>query len=385
MTDSKNNTILVIDDDKEILTVLSIYLRKFEYTVLTASHTDSALRVVEEAMPNLILLDIMMPDVGGFEVCRRIKSNEITQHIPVIFMTARSSTPDKVKGLEIGAVDYITKPFDNNELLARINTHLTVSNLQRDLQEQITLRDNLIAELDAFAHTVAHDLKTPISTVVSYCQLLVQLYESGVADKEQTLTDIKEIEQHSLKASTIVSELLFLSSVRKQDVELEPFDSHEIIQQAVKRLSMLIDEQQAEIVWPEEFPMAKGHAPWVEELWVNYISNAIKYGGRPSLVKLGSTRQDDGLIRFWVKDNGQGLTEEAQASLFTEFSRLGEKNIEGHGLGLSIVRRIAEKLGGQVGVESELGQGSQFYFTLPAADATDPEPTEDAPPEPVQG
>lgn len=376
MTDSKKNTILVIDDDKEILTVLSIYLRKFEYTVLTASHTDSALRVVEEAMPNLILLDIMMPNVGGFEVCRQIKSNEITQHIPIIFMTARTSTPDKVKGLEIGAVDYITKPFDNNELLARINTHLTVSNLQQDLKEQIAVRDNLIAELDAFAHTVAHDLKTPISTVVNYCQLLVELCESGVAEPEQTLKDVKEIEQHSLKAATIVSELLFLSSVRKQDVDLKPFDSHEIAELAIKRLSMLIDEHDAEIVPPEEWSVAKGHAPWVEELWVNYISNAIKYGGRPPRVELGSTRQDDGLIRFWVKDNGQGLTEEAQSSLFTEFSRLGEKAIEGHGLGLSIVRRIAEKLGGQVGVESQLGQGSTFYFTLSAAEANDSEPTE---------
>ncbi len=115
--------------------------------------------------------------------------------------------------------------------------------------------------------------------------------------------------------------------------------------------------------------MALGYGPWVEEVWANYLSNAIQYGGRPPRVELGATEQADGMVRFWVRDNGPGLTPEEQARLFTPFTRLDQVRAKGHGLGLSIVRRIVEKLGGQVGVESEVGRGSVFTFTLPGMDS----------------
>ena len=116
-----------------------------------------------------------------------------------------------------------------------------------------------------------------------------------------------------------------------------------------------------------DWPIASGYAPWIEEVWVNYVSNAIKYGGRPPHIELGATRQANDTIRFWVRDNGGGLTLEEQSRLFTAFTRLHQARAKGHGLGLSIVKRIIEKLGGTVGVESEIGAGSTFYFILPAA------------------
>ena len=141
------------------------------------------------------------------------------------------------------------------------------------------------------------------------------------------------------------------------------------VKQARERLATVITEYQAEIIEPEAWPAALGYAPWVEEVWANYISNGIKYGGRPPRLVLGATPQNDGSIRFWIHDNGQGLTPKAQATLFTEFTRLNELHLEGYGLGLSIVQRIIGKLGGQVGVESEgiPEHGSIFYFTLPKA------------------
>ena len=117
----------------------------------------------------------------------------------------------------------------------------------------------------------------------------------------------------------------------------------------------------------DSWPRALGHAAWVEEVWANYLSNAIKYGGQPPRVMLGAEPQQDGMVRYWVRDNGPGLAPEDQARLFTPFTRLDQVRVKGHGLGLSIVRRIVEKLGGQVGVESQLGQGSTFFFILPAA------------------
>jgi signal transduction histidine kinase len=166
----------------------------------------------------------------------------------------------------------------------------------------------------------------------------------------------------------IIEELLLLAGIRKTDVELEPLDMEVILSEVNKRLAHTIQEYQAELVFPEAWPKAFGYAPWVEEIWVNYLSNALKYGGRPPRVELGATKQADGMVRFWVRDNGPGLSRAEQSRLFVPFTKLAQVRVEGFGLGLSIVRRIVDKLGGQVGVESEgvPGRGSTFSFTLPS-------------------
>jgi signal transduction histidine kinase len=168
--------------------------------------------------------------------------------------------------------------------------------------------------------------------------------------------------------ANIIDELLLLASARQvTDVGVSSLDMASIVDQVRQRLDYMIEEYQAEIVLPQAWPVSWGHGPWVEEVWTNYISNALKYGGQPPRVELGATEQEDGAIRFWVQDNGSGLTSEEQDRLFTPFTRLDQVRAKGHGLGLSIVRRIVERLGGQVGVESQVGQGSVFSFTLPAA------------------
>jgi signal transduction histidine kinase len=154
--------------------------------------------------------------------------------------------------------------------------------------------------------------------------------------------------------------------VRKTEVEIQPLDMDHLVSEVLQRFDSMVAEQQAEILAPQTWPTSLGYGPWIEEVWANYLSNAIKYGGQPPRVVLGATPMPDGMVRFWVRDNGPGLEPESQAQLFTPFTRLALDNTEGHGLGLSIVRRIVEKLGGQVGVESTVGQGSTFYFTLPA-------------------
>jgi signal transduction histidine kinase len=143
-----------------------------------------------------------------------------------------------------------------------------------------------------------------------------------------------------------------------------------LVVQSQERLTTLIDNAQAEIAVADEWPVALGYGPWIEEVWTNYISNAIKYGGDPPRVEIGATAQNNGHVQFWVRDNGAGLTPEEQARLFTPFTRLNEVKVKGHGLGLSIVRRIVEKLGGEVGVESEgvSGKGCIFSFTLPGVE-----------------
>jgi two-component system sensor histidine kinase/response regulator len=221
-------------------------------------------------------------------------------------------------------------------------------------------------ELDAFAHTVAHDLKNPLGLVILWTETL-QLDYADLSD-EQRMDYLEAISQSGRKMNSIIDELLLLASVRSVDAKIGPLDMDSIVAEAQRRLVPLIEERQAEIVLPaeSEWPVALGYAPWIEEVWVNYLSNAIKYGGGPPRVELGAEIQPDGMARFWVRDNGAGLAPEDQARLFTPFTRLNQVRVKGYGLGLSIVRRIVEKLDGQVGITSQAGHGSIFSFTLPA-------------------
>ncbi len=227
-------------------------------------------------------------------------------------------------------------------------------------------RTQLVGELEAFAHTVAHDLKNPLNNVIGYATVLVQ----GNMEKspERAKNHLQVILNNSQKMNNIINELLLLASVRKQDqVPCGPLDMAAIVAEAQERLRLMIEQSGAHITVPSTWPVAAGYPAWVEEVWVNYLSNAIKYGGVPPQVDLGAAAED-GMVRFWVRDNGPGLSPEEQARLFSQFTRLAEARAEGHGLGLSIVRRIVEKLGGTVGVQSTVGEGSTFSFTLPAAE-----------------
>jgi two-component system sensor histidine kinase/response regulator len=178
---------------------------------------------------------------------------------------------------------------------------------------------------------------------------------------------LNAVARNGRKMHDVIEELELLAGIRKAKVELKPLNMGRIIAEVQQRLAYLIDEYQAEITVSEYWPVALGHTPWVEEVWANYLSNALKYGGCPPRIRLGATERSDGMIRFWVRDNGPGLTEEEQAQLFTEFTHLTQTQAGGYGLGLSIVRRIVTKFGGEIGCESEVGQGSVFYFTLPSA------------------
>jgi signal transduction histidine kinase len=219
-------------------------------------------------------------------------------------------------------------------------------------------------ELAAYDHTVAHDLKNPLGLVIGYAQLMEDDY--ATLSDEEIRNYLHTIMQSGQKMSSIIDELLLLAGLRDMKAEMKPLDMIEIVAEARQRLIAMIDESHAEIILPDVWPAASGYGPWVEEVWVNYLSNAIKYGGQPPKLELGARQQSDGLVRFWVHDNGPGIPPEKQPGLFSRFVRLDPERAKGHGLGLSIVQRIVERLGGHVDVESELGQGSTFAFSLRA-------------------
>ncbi len=284
------------------------------------------------------------------------------------------AVPLRVRDQVIGVLEVVNKhdgEFDAHdrflvETLApsaaiAIENARLVENLRQQTAELQTRNE----ELDTFAHTVAHDLKNPVGLIMGYAEVLAQDY-AAMSD-EQRERFLQTVARNGRKMKSIIEELLLLAQVRKMQVEREPLDMAVIVFEAQQRMADMIKECQAEIVLPAEWPIALGYAPWVEEVWVNYFSNAIKYGGLPPRLELGAAAESGGMVRFWVHDNGPGLAPEAEAQLFVPFTRLDQIRVKGHGLGLSIVRRIVEKLGGQVGEESQPGQGSTFFFTLHAA------------------
>jgi PAS domain S-box-containing protein len=238
-----------------------------------------------------------------------------------------------------------------------------MENELRDYQRQLEAQNE---ELRAFNHTVAHDLRSPLTSIMGFAELLNQRLDTITPDKRRE--HLQTIIRVAGKMSNIIDELMLLAGVRETEAVPEPLDMGAIVSEALDRLSYEIKHYQAEVVLPDAaaWPTALGYGPWVEEVWVNYLSNACKYGGRPPRIELGGA-EASGQACFWVIDNGPGLTPEDQAKLFAPFERLHQVRIQGHGLGLSIVRRIVEKLGGQVGVESEPGKGSTFTFCLPRA------------------
>jgi PAS domain S-box-containing protein len=218
-------------------------------------------------------------------------------------------------------------------------------------------------ELDAFAHTVAHDLRNPLGQILGYAHLLADELDPLSAEKTQSA--LAAIEQAARKMDQMMADLLQLAGIGRGEVKIEPLNMGHIVADVRHMLFQMTDEANAVLVVPDTWPVAQGYGPWIEVVWSNYLSNAVKYGGKPPHIELGATIEREGMVRFWVRDNGPGLTPDDQTRLFVPFTRLAPAVTDGNGVGLSIVQRIVERLGGRIGIVSQAGQGSTFSFSLP--------------------
>jgi signal transduction histidine kinase/DNA-binding response OmpR family regulator len=289
--------------------------------------------------------------------------------------TSLLAVPLRVRDTAIGVLEVVNrKSGDFTETDCSLMETLAASgaiaidnaHLVETLRQQTAELQARNEDLNAFAHTVAHDLKTPLGVIVGYADVLTEDLSEALKDDEESRYYLQSIARNGRKMGNIIGELLLLAEIRRTEVQHEHLDMAIVVSEAMQRLSFLIAEKGAEIVLPDAWPTAVGYSPWIEEVWANYLSNGIKYGGQPPHLELGAEVQDDGFVRFWVRDNGPGISPEDQTRLFTPFTQLEHVRVTGHGLGLSIVRRIVEKLGGEVAVGSEVGKGSTFSFTLPA-------------------
>jgi len=239
------------------------------------------------------------------------------------------------------------------------------SSRNRVLEEQINLHEQMIADLESYADNIAHDLKNPIAVISTYMSLLEMDLEGKIPDENYRA--IRNVTTTAEKMNDIVDSLLTLARARKQAIMPQPIEMDEVLRSSIERLALPIEQKNARIHVSHPLPDALGHRSWLEEVWVNYIGNAIKYGGNPPEVHIGAVPLAGGLIRYWISDNGKGLSIDEQTHLFQKFERLGQNKIDGHGLGLTIIKTVVERLGGSVGVTSSgiPGEGSTFSFTLP--------------------
>ncbi|MBN1583027.1 MAG: GAF domain-containing sensor histidine kinase [Anaerolineae bacterium] len=293
--------------------------------------------------------------------------------------------PLRANGHTIGALEVRhgqTNRFDLADL-ALLKSLAALAAMAIASAWQVETSDRRVCELEAcneelalFDCNVAHDLKSPLCRMVGLAEILES--DSGTMSAEEIQHYLSVIAQNGRTLSGMVDAFLLLAGACHREVEIMPLDMESIVSEVLERLTRTIEQYQAKIVLPDSWPAAIGYRPWVEEVWANTISNACKYGGRSPRIELGASPpfdsppqggSEEGMIRFWVRDNGPGLSLEQQAQLFTPLTRLHKERAPGNGLGLSVVRRIVEKLGGQVSVQSDgvPGRGSVFSFTLPGA------------------
>lgn len=239
------------------------------------------------------------------------------------------------------------------------------------LQQEIEQNEAIIAELDSYADNVAHDLKNPIGLIIGFADLIQTDTDNQLSEISRECLD--NLRAAADKLNEIVGALLSLARARKQEIMPQPVDMTTVLHETMQRLHPVIERAGAVLDVPASLPSCQGHASWLEEALVNYMSNAIKYGGSPPHVRVDASIEADGMITYRVTDNGRGLSPEEQQALFRKFERLGQQKIEGTGLGLMIVKAVVEKLGGRVAVSSPgiPGQGTTFSFTLrPTQDHT---------------
>lgn len=288
------------------------------------------------------------------------------------------AVPLRVRGKVFGVLEFVNKlvgQFDeSDQSLAETLSHSAATALENarlieSLQHSKVILQERNAELDAFGHTVAHDLQNMLARIVGFSEYLLQEADAVQGETIPSATVVHAAEviaRDSRKMSVVIEALMLLSAVREAEVEVGPMNTHYLISETLDRLSDRIESTGAKISYPETWPTVLAFAPWVEEVWYNYLGNALKYGGSPPEIELGATLlQNAGMIQFWVKDNGNGIPETIRSELFRPFTDYGRNRKMGAGLGLSIVERIITRLEGAVGVESESGTGSCFWFTLP--------------------
>lgn len=354
-------TILIVDDTPANLGVLVETLGAAGYQLMVAEDGEEALAQTVQTQPDLILLDVMMPGIDGFETCRRLKARESTRDVPVLFMTALNETADKVKAFAAGGVDYITKPIEHEEALARVRTHLSLRRLRRELQNQLALKER-------FMRMAGHDLRSPLCLILMAADLARR--KSAAPGSPPPTKYLDTIAESAAQMRRIIDTFLELRMPSAGGGAEGRVDLNLLGDAVIRQHTPAAERKQ--IVLASEFapdlPLARCDAVLAYQAFTNFTSNALKFTPLGGTVTL-RTRVSGDRVRVEVQDTGPGVPRTEREQLFQEHARLSPRPTAGeesNGLGLSIVRHLIESQSGSVGSEFPDDRGSIFWFELPA-------------------
>jgi len=380
----KKPLILIVDDNSVSIRMLVHVLKNKDYDLAISRNGSQALTMLDDIQPDLILLDIMMPDLDGFKVCRTLKDNPRTKEIPIIFLTAKEETEDLVQAFELGAVDYVTKPFNGLELLARVQTHLDLK-FARDTQKELLIKleeklmeikenNEKLEELNKikneFLGMAAHDLRNPLGVIqVTSEYLLISDLNDNLSEEQIDL--LREINTSSEYMRDMLNELLDITAIEAGQLKLEikVEDYITFLKHIIKLNKPLADRKEISlgldvngIIPPMSFDRNK-----ITQVLNNLITNAIKFSWPDTEITVEVRKEQDYIITGII-DQGQGIPSDEINNMFKPFQKTSVKATAGErstGLGLAITKKIVEGHGGKISVESLVGKGTKFYFTLP--------------------
>lgn len=367
--------ILIVDDQPENLQVLTETLSGKNYELRRVLSGKLALQVAQFDPPDLILLDIRMPEMDGYEVCRQLKSHEQTKNIPVIFLSALDEPVDKVKAFDAGGADYIAKPFQVPEVLARVRHQLQIKQLQMNaaqhqqaLQQKAQELEAANRELELFTSSASHDLRAPLRGLQGLSEVLLEDYHDRLDELGKTY--LQRIRSTAIDMDVLLSELLSYSRMSRTEFSVGAVSLQAVVDSTIQALRSTVESSEAVVEVQPDLPDVIGVSLILERAASNLLNNALKYVAPDTLPKVYiGAEQHQETVRWFFQDNGIGIRKEDQARIFEPFERLhGCESYSGTGFGLAIVERGVTRLGGRCGVESELGQGSRFWIELPATE-----------------
>ena len=361
--------VIAVDDEQLNLELLRFILEKNNF-YYKGTHKESVFfELLEERIPDLILLDVLMPEIEGFDLCKKIKKNSTYQNVPIIFLTGKVQVKDKVKGFEVGGVDYVTKPFNEHELIARIQTHVELIRAKNQIEQQAeNLRQSNVLK-DRMFSIIGHDLRSPLSAA----KLKMDFIRRGIIDPkapefmEDTVVGLLKTMDEALN---LLQNLLGWAKSESDKIQIIPeaVDMHDLAEQTFRLLKLGSDHKNIELVNTinrESFVYADLNT--TKTVLRNLVSNAIKFTPISGKI-LVSAKQDQDVLTIAVSDNGQGIPKEDIQKILNpneHFSKLGTENEPGTGLGLVLCQSFIKKNGGTLNIKSTVGTGSTFYFDLP--------------------
>lgn len=355
--------ILVVDDTPANLKLLAVMLKHHGYNVRPVPSGKLALEAARHEPPDLILLDINMPEINGYEVCQRLKAEEPLKSIPIIFISALDDVFDKVKAFSVGGVDYITKPFQFEEVVSRVSTHIALRRQERQLQQNLAQMKELEHLRDSLVHMIIHDMRSPLAII----EMCIQLLEKpDNLSKNQIAEFIKKAGNATSRLNEMITQLLDISRLEagQMPIKKETHDLNVTLHATRRTFSALANGRQITLDIPDP-SKAVYDEEIISRIVGNLLSNAFKFTPENGKIAVTVTPEGEN-YRVSITDNGGGIAPEYQQKIFEKFwqAELRSQRV-GTGLGLAFCKLAVEAHGGQIGVQSKLNQGSTFWFTLP--------------------